>query len=114
MAITLSSLVLNDQIAGTTSGTTDTLYTSTGVITQIDQATAYNAHSSPVLLSVYIVPSGGSAASLDPVCVATINNAESAILTELIGHKMPSGSTLEAFAGTTAVVRVTVSGIKAT
>lgn len=111
MGVTVKNLALNDQIAGTSSAAVDTLYSApAGAVGVIEQATAYNAYGSAVVLTLYILASGVAATSVDPVEVVTINAGEAAILTRLIGHRVPKGGSLAAFAGTTAVVRVSVSG----
>lgn len=112
MAVSVKSLTLNDQITGTSDASTDTLYTASGVRAQVAQASAYNGHTGPVVLSVYVLASGESASAVDPVCVVSVTNAETAALPELIGHVVPDGGTIQAFAGTTNVVRVSVSGIE--
>lgn len=109
MGVTVKSLALNDQIAGTSAAATDTLYTAPAVA-QIDQATAYNAHTSAVLLSIYILASGVAATSVNPAWVQSIATGESVVLDGIIGHKVPLGGSIQAFAGTTAVVRVSISG----
>lgn len=112
MTVTVMSVALNDRIAGTSDTTTDTLYTASGGLVQIAQASAYNGHTSPVAVSVYILASGQSASSVDPVCVETITNAEASSLGCLIGQVIPEGGSVQAFAGTTNVIRMSVSGIE--
>jgi hypothetical protein len=112
MSVSIKQLVSNDQIAGTSAATTDTLYTASNVTAQLNAATAYNGHASAVTVSFYILPTGIAATAVDPVAVQTITNGESAIIADLIGHVIPKNGTLEAFAGTTAVIRVSASGIE--
>ena len=114
MSVAIKQLVANDQIAGTAAGSTDTLYTASNLTAQINAATAYNADASAVTLTLYILPSGVAATSVDPVSVQSIAAGESAILSDLIGHAIPKDGTLEAYAGTTNVIRVTASGIEIT
>lgn len=112
MAVNVTALATNDQIAGTSDASPDTLYTATGVKAQIAQITAYNAHTAPVAVSVYIVESGGTAAAIDPVAVQSIPNGAASSIVEMIGHVVPDGATIQAFAATTAVIRITASGIE--
>ena len=112
MARVLKQLVANDQIAGVADSDTDELYaagTNTGLVTA---ASAYNGHGSAVVLSVYILPESVTAASVDPVAVISIPNGETALISDLLGHVIPPNGTLEAFAGTTNVIRVTVTGVE--
>lgn len=111
MAYELQSLALNDTITGTTSGTTDTLYTASKVITQIDMVTAYNSSGTAATIDVYIVPSGGTASGTNPIISGkSVGNGATVILSELIGHKVPIDGTIQAFASTTNVIHVTISG----
>ena len=110
MAYQLKSLAINDQITGTAFGSADVLYTATNVTAQIDMATAYNNDGSAVIITVFILDSGQSAAADNEITNVSVPAGDSVILTELIGHKVPSGGTIEAFAGTTNVIRVTISG----
>lgn len=112
MAVSYKSFDLNDLIAGTSNAAVDTLLTSSSGVAQINTATVYNNSGSSVKLSVYILASGVAASSVDPLWTQDIPATSSAILTGLIGHVVPNLGTLAAFAGTTNVLRVTVSGIE--
>jgi len=114
MSVSIKQLVGNDQIAGTTDATVDTLYTASNLTAQISAATVYNAHGSAVTISFYILPNGVAATAVDPVAVQSIATVESAIITDLIGHVIPKDGTLVAFAGTTNVLRASVSGLEIT
>lgn len=110
MAYSLKSLALNDEIAGTSAGSSDTLYTATNVIAQIDMATAYNSSVSAEDIYIYVLPSGVAATSVNPVSKVNVAANSTAILSQLIGHKVPAGGSVQAYAGTTAVISVTISG----
>lgn len=112
MSITHKNLCLNDQIAGTADSSVDTLYTSSNVAAVINQATAYNGHTGAVVLYVYILASGSAATSVDPVAIKTVNNGETVTLADLLGHTVPKNGTIKAYAGTTNVVRVSISGVE--
>ncbi len=111
MAVTYKSLALNDLIAGTSSAGVDTLFTASSGVAQINTMTAYNNSGSSVRLSVYILGSGVTAASVDPIWAQDIAATSSAVI-NVIGHLVPNGGSLAAFAGTTNVIRVSVSGIE--
>lgn len=111
MAVTYKSLDLNDQITATTT-TVDTLFTSSSGVTQINTATAYNNSGSSVTLFCYILAAGVAASTVDPIWRLDIPANSSAILTGLIGHVVPNLGSLGAYAGTTNVIRVSISGIE--
>ena len=112
MPVSIKQLVSNGQIVGTTDATADTLYTASNLVAQINAFTAHNANVSAVTLSVYILTDGVDASAVDPVAVESIPAGESLIFSDLLGHVIPKDGTLEAFAGTTNVVRVTASGLE--
>lgn len=111
MAVSIASFALNDVISGTSDAAVDTLYFANQVSGQINACTVYNAHTSPVEVSFYILTFGGDATAVEPVAVQTITNGTSAVITGLLGHVIPKNGGLFAFAGTTAVLSVTASGI---
>jgi hypothetical protein len=113
MAVTPKSLALNDQIAGTSDAATDTLYTANNGTAQIDAFTAINTSVSAVDISIYILPSGVAATAASPVIVSVPANSQ-VIIADLIGHKIPKSGSIEAFAGTTNVLRVIASGVEFT
>jgi hypothetical protein len=114
MSVSIKQLVANDQITGITDATVDTMYTASNLTAQINAATVHNSDVSAVDISVYILPSGVAATAVDPVAVQNIAAGESEVLADLIGHVVPKDGTLVAFAGTTNVLRVTVSGLEIT
>lgn len=113
MAVTPKSLALNDQISGTAAGSTDTLYTASNVTAQIDAFTVTNTDASAVNINLFILPSGTAATSVDPIIKSVPANSQ-VIVSEIIGHKIPKDGSLQAFAGTTNVLRATVSGVEFT
>ena len=110
MPIHSKSLALNDQIAGTTAGMEDTLYTATNVEATITAFTAHNNHGSSVDVFIYILPSGTAATAVKPVAVQSIAAGATAIISHALGHTVPKNGTVAAYAGTTAVIRLTASG----
>lgn len=110
MATTPRAMALGDLIAGTSDASPDTLHNQSSGVGLISAATAFNSSASSETLSVYILPAGGDAASVDPIWVQDIAAGEAAILTGLLGQVVPNGGSIVAFASTTDVVRVTISG----
>lgn len=112
MPVTYLNLALNDLVTGTTAGTVDTIYANTNGVAQINSAACVNNSGSSVLLSVYILASGVAATSVDPIWKQTIAAGETATLDGLVGQQVPNGGSIRAFAGTTNVLRITISGIE--
>lgn len=110
MTVSLANFALNKPIVGTTDATADTLYTASNGAGQINNATAYNSDGSAVKLSLYVLPPGVAADAVDPTWEQEIPAGRSVILPGLLGHTVPANGTIQAFAGTTAVVSVTISG----
>lgn len=120
MAVTLTQIAANDQIAGTDDSTVDTLYTSTGGVTQINSITVSNSSSSALFMSFWILPSG-VAATASPATWTQFVSAggggtldATTIISGLLGQVIPTGGTLKACAGVTNVGYVTASGILVT
>lgn len=112
MAVNFSSFALNDQISGTTDAAPDTLYTASNGTAQIRKATAFNNSGSAVTVDIYILPSGGSASSTEPIVSKSVGMATTVSLSELEGHVVPDGGRIQAFAGTANVIFVSLSGIE--
>jgi len=113
MAVTPKSLALNDQIAGTSDAAVDTLYTANNGIAQIDALTVINSDSSARDISIYILADDIAATTVSPVFKSIPANGQ-LIISDLIGHKIPQGGTLAAFASVTNVLRVIASGVEFT
>lgn len=117
MAVNLVAIASNDQITGTAAASVDTLYTSTGVTTQINQITVSNSTASQQTMSFWILPSGGDPTLVPATWVQIIAAGDGAsldaptIIHGLLGHVIPIGGTLKCCALTTNVTFVTASGI---
>ncbi len=93
-------------ITGTSSGAAQTLYTvRVGVMLKVGQLAVANTSASPVALTLYSVPDGGSVATgnmeLGAVSIAANTSVD---LTHLVGGLYKAGATLRAFAGTGSVL----------
>jgi hypothetical protein len=111
-SVTYKNLALNDQITGTAAASVDDVYTQSSGVSQINSASVYNSSASSVTIFVYILASGVAATSVDPVCRKTIAAGASEPLDVLIGHIVPNAGTVKAYAGTTNVLRLTISGVE--
>jgi len=122
MAVNLVAICSNDQITSVDDSgtTTDTLYTSTGGVTQINSITVMNTSTSLLWVSFWILPSGVAASSVPATWTQEISAGAggvldaSEIISGLLGHIIPLGGTLKCSTTTTAVVTVTASGILVT
>jgi hypothetical protein len=117
MAVNLVAIASNDMITGIAAASVDTLYTSTGVVTQINQITVANTTASPITMSFWILTSAQAATSFPATWVQIIAAGDGGsldaptIISGLLGQVIPSGGTLKACASTTDVTYVTASGI---
>ena len=114
MSVAIKALASNDLITSITDASPDTVYAATNVTAQVNACSAINTHTSAVVLSLYIVVFGGTAAAVDPIAVQTIAPGESAIISDILGHVVPLGGAIFAIADVADKVRVSVSGIEIT
>ena len=111
MTVLVKNLCANALVVGTSSGAATALYSATaGGVAQIDQITAYNNSGSACTLYCYITPSGVAPSATDPVVPIVVPAYLSVSIYQLIGHKIPAGGALSAWADVTNVIRVTASG----
>ncbi len=98
-------------IQGQHVGTSAAAYYTAGALTVIDKFTASNTGPSAALLTVYIVPSSGSAAAgnrvLPPV---NIDSLEAYLCAELVGHVLEIGDSIWALADTGSAISIRASG----
>ena len=122
MAVSLVAIASNDQVTsvGYDDGDpVDTLYTSSGGVTQINSITVTNTSSSALWMAFWILPSSIAASTVPPSWTQQIPAGDSglsldstAIISGLLGQIIPTGGTLACAAGVTNVGYVTASGIK--
>lgn len=95
----------------TIANTTTTYYTvPANVVTTITQATLHNTSSSPVLVTVYLVPSGGSAGVTNQIYKQRLAALETKIVYGALNASLESAATLQAQADTASVVALHLSG----
>jgi hypothetical protein len=113
MPVAMMNLCLNDQIAGTAAASADTLFTSLGN-TQINAATVSSAHTVTVTVKFWICPYGSTPSSpaVDPIAVVSCASGATVIVSELIGHIVPTAGGLYASCNVTNVVRASASGVE--
>lgn len=114
MPIQPASFCLNHSVVGTADSAADTLHSQNSGIGQINAATAYNSDDTAVTLSVYVLPPSTAAEDAEPVWVQDIPPGKAVILAGLLGHNVQFTGTIAAFASTTDVVSVSISGVSVT
>lgn len=109
MAITWDMVVEPTMVGSSTT----TLYTvDAGQTVAINQATVCNTDASARTLTVYVVPSGGSAsATTTLVKDLSLAAGETKALYELEGHLLTPSMSIRAIASTAGVISMAVSGI---
>ena len=78
--------------------------------TIIKQFTLRNVTTSPVLVYVYAVPSGGTADTSNEIFKNYVAPEESASLLEYFNLTLGPAATIQAYAGTASAVNITASG----
>ena len=82
--------------------------------TIIDKFSAYNGHTSSVVLSVNLVASGGSASATNLIVSKSLASGESYTFPELVGNVLNAGDFISTLAGTATVVVMRISGREVT
>lgn len=92
-----------------------TYYTATNCTARIDNCTLTNTDAGAIAVTVYIIASGGTASGDETIISAkSLSAGECYTCPELVGKTIPSGSFVQAFAGTTNKVVIHMSGIEVT
>jgi hypothetical protein len=107
MATIEKTLVTPQQVTNSTA----TYYTATGVKTRIHKITVTNPTATARDITIYVVPSGGSAGdSTTIVKTRTVLPLETWDCWALSGHIIPSGGTLQAVASASTALTLYASG----
>jgi len=92
-----------------------TYYTANNCTGRIDNCTFTNTDSGAIAVTVHIVASGGTASAANMIISAkSLSPGECYTCPELVGKTIPSGSFVQALAGTASKVVMHMSGIEAT
>lgn len=111
MAINLVNLVPGSVLTNSTA----TYYTGTNVTATIRNATVTNPTGGAVTVTLYIVPSGGSAAaSNEKIAARSVAAGETYLCPELIGANVAVGGTIQAVASANTSLTLMVSGYEVT
>lgn len=114
MPVKYKNLSINDLIVATTAAAPDDCYINTNGVAQINSSTATNNSVSSVEVFIYVLPSGVTAASVDPAWRQVIPANSTVSLDGLIGKIVPNLGAIRAYAGTTNVIRLNIDGIEIT
>lgn len=77
---------------------------------QIDQASVFNSDASARTVTIYLVPSGGTASAENAIVTALSLAAGETKLVPELNHKLTEAMTIQALASSANVVALTVSG----
>lgn len=92
-----------------------TQYTSTGLQTLLDKFTGTNVTAAPAVITVRIVPSGGTAGTANAITyVKTIAPGQAYLFPELIGHILAPGDFISTLGGTASAIVIRASGRQVT
>ena len=109
MAIIPKRLVDGSQIAASAT----TYYTATNVKTRIDALSLTNTAATAINVTIYLVPSGGSASDSNIVLDArSVPAGGTYIPPGVIGQWIEAGGTLRAFASSATSVTLVASGVE--
>ena len=81
-----------------------------GTRTLIDKFTGYNSSGAGVVLSIKLVPSGGSAGASNLIIHKTITAGETYTFPEVVGHVLAASDFISTLAGTAASITIRASG----
>lgn len=111
MAVTLKQFTAAQYLTGSAA----TYYTATNCTARIDNCTLTNTDAGAITVTVYIIASGGTASGDETIISAkSLSAGECYTCPELVGKTIPSGSFVQAFAGTASKVVMHMSGIEVT
>lgn len=84
--------------------------TATGTRTILDKFTAYNGTTSAVLITIKLVPSGGTAGASHIIVSKSIAPSEVYTFPEVVGHVLEPGGFFSVLAATASAVVIRLSG----
>ena len=107
MAIVVKDLISSKYAEATST----TQYTASGVTAIIDKFTAVNRSASDATISVYLVPSGGTAGDSNIVLKnKSINPGDTYSITEAMGHVLEAQDSIVTIASVASAISLKASG----
>ena len=111
MAVTLKQFTPAQYLTGSAA----TYYTATNCTARIENCTLTNTDAGAITVTVYIIASGGTASADETIISAkSIAAGDCYTCPELVGKTIPSGSFVQALAGTASKIVIHMSGIEVT
>lgn len=109
MAITPKRMVSGSQIAATAT----TYYTATNVKARIDSCALTNTTGGAITVTMYLVPSGGTADATNTVLSAySVAAGQTYVPPGVVGQWLEEGGTLQALASSATSVTLVASGVE--
>jgi hypothetical protein len=111
MTVTAKPLIVSKYAANAET----TEYTApAGTRTILDKFTAYNGSAGAVLLTVKLVPSGGTAGASNVTAVKSIAAGETYTYPEIVGHSLEAGGFVSVLAASASAIVIRASGREVT
>lgn len=111
MSITPAQLIAPQQLTNAAV----TYYTSSSLTTRIDKFSVTNTTGGAVTITIYIVPSGGSASASNTITYQrSVNAGQTWNCPDVVGQVMKSGDFIQALASAGASLTVMASGVQIT
>ena len=108
MTINVAQLIAPQQLTNATA----TYYTSTNLVTRIDKLTITNPTAGAVTVTIYLVPSAGSAG--DPTTITSaksIQAGETWNCPDAVGQVLKAGGTIQAKASANTSLTISAAGV---
>jgi len=87
---------------------------SAGMRTILDKFSGYNGHTASVLLTVKLVPSGGTAGASNIIASKAISAGEHYTFPEVVGHVLEPGGFISVLSATATAIVIRCSGREVT
>lgn len=96
-------------------GSAATYYTATNVQARIDKCTVTNPQAAAETVTIYLLPTGGTAGVANVVISArSVNAGETYTCPEVVGQWLNAGGFIQALSSTAAKISLRISGIEVT
>ena len=114
MAITHKSMALGTEVTSTSASSRQLLYGANNGVATIEKFTVANDEGSAYDLSVYIASDQTLTGTIVFQDVVNVGANDTVALTDIVGHKVPSGGSIQAISSNATGLHVTISGIERT
>lgn len=114
MAITHKSMTLGVEVTSTSATSRQLLYAANNGVATVEKFTAANDEGSAYTLSVLIASDQTLTGTVVFQEIISVPANDTISLTDIVGHKVPSGGSIQAYSSNATGVHVTISGIERT